>query len=129
MDDHLLKNVLHNLLSNAIKYSPENKEINLIVDLSGETLNIAVKDAGIGIPKEEQKHMFERFFRAHNATNIQGTGLGLSIVKEYLDLMGGSIRFESEVGEGTTFYLTLPRLPLDQHIVETNYEKDTAHRG
>jgi len=65
-------------------------------------------DQGMGIPEEEQKHLFERFFRAHNATNIQGTGLGLNIVKEYIHLMGGEISFTSKLNEGTTFQIQLP---------------------
>ena len=62
----------------------------------------------MGIPEEEQKHLFERFFRAHNVTNIQGTGLGLNIVKEYIQLMGGNISFCSKLNEGTTFQIQLP---------------------
>ena len=129
MDDHILKNILHNLLSNAIKYSGEGDAIDFNVSLSAEYLAISIRDKGIGIPKEEHHHLFERFFRAHNATNIQGTGLGLSIVKQYVELMKGNIDFESELGKGTTFNLSFPRLPLEEYIGETNYEKDTAHRG
>lgn len=115
-DDQVLKNVLHNLLSNAIKYSEEDTTITFKVELTTSEMHIEVQDAGIGIPEEEQHHLFERFFRAHNATNIQGTGLGLSIVKEYSELMGGNITFESTVGVGTSFKLAIPRLPLDEHI-------------
>jgi signal transduction histidine kinase len=74
----------------------------------GEVIEIAVKDYGIGISEEDQKNLFERFFRGRNASNIQGTGLGLNIVLRYLDLMKGSITFESRINEGTTFYLKLP---------------------
>ena len=70
-------------------------------------LKIVVKDEGIGIPDKEQKHMFERFFRADNAENIQGTGLGLYIVQRYLKIMGGSIHFESEEGK-TIFIINIP---------------------
>ena len=63
----------------------------------------------MGIPHEEQSHLFERFFRAKNATNIQGTGLGLHIVKKYIDLMHGQISFKSEFEKGTTFWVTLPK--------------------
>ena len=62
----------------------------------------------MGIPQEEQEHMFERFYRAKNATNIQGTGLGLNIVSKYLEAMNGSIQFESELNKGTTFNITIP---------------------
>jgi signal transduction histidine kinase len=63
----------------------------------------------MGIPLEDQQHLFERFFRASNAMNMQGTGLGLNIVKKYLDLMGGTITFTSAAGEGTTFTVQLPQ--------------------
>jgi signal transduction histidine kinase len=99
--------VLFNLLSNAIKYSSENKEIIFSVEI-GDELVIQVQDKGMGIPEEEQQHLFERFFRAKNATNIQGTGLGLNIVQKHVDLMGGTIDFISKLDEGTTFIITLP---------------------
>jgi len=108
-DPHLLKNILFNLLSNAIKYSPAGKEIGLIFENENNLLTIQVKDQGIGIPEEDQKHMFSRFFRASNATAIKGTGLGLTIVKRYLGLMGGDITFTSIPNEGTTFKLTIPQ--------------------
>ena len=107
LDQNLLKNSCLNLLSNAIKYSE--KDIFFSVNEDGNDLIIKVKDQGIGIPEEDKQHMFERFFRAKNVTNIQGTGLGLTIVKRYLDLMSGTISFESNYGEGTTFIITLPR--------------------
>jgi len=71
-------------------------------------VHFEVEDQGIGIPQSDQAHVFERFFRAHNAGNAQGTGLGLNIVSKYIDLMKGKIWFESNPGEGTTFYVTLP---------------------
>lgn len=110
IDTKLLKNVLFNLISNAIKFSPENGliEINTIVD--NKQILITVKDNGIGIPKEDQKHLFERFFRGHNATNIQGTGLGLNIVSKYLELMNASIQCQSEQNKGTQFTITIPQL-------------------
>ncbi len=107
-DEHLLKNIIINLLSNGIKYSPEGKNVELHTQYSRGKISIQVKDYGIGIPQEDQKLMFTRFFRAHNVTNIQGTGLGLTIVKRYLDLMGGEIWFESQEGVGTTFFVEIP---------------------
>lgn len=109
LDPQLVRNILFNLLSNAVKYSAECKQIQLSVDGSDNHLVIKVKDAGIGIPEEEQKHLFERFFRAKNATNIQGTGLGLNIVAKHVELMSGKIEFDSKLNEGTTFTITLPR--------------------
>lgn len=107
IDKHLLKNILINLLSNAIKYSPTKADIELRIKVS-DKIEIEVEDHGIGIPEEDKIHMFQRFFRAGNATNIQGTGLGLTIVKRYLDLMGGSIGFRSELDKGTTFEVVIP---------------------
>lgn len=109
LDQQLLRNILFNLLSNAVKYSKEGTEIGLSVEIADAQLTIRVSDTGIGIPIEEQKHLFERFFRAKNATNIQGTGLGLNIVQKHVELMGGSIGFDSKLNEGTTFTITLPR--------------------
>ncbi len=106
-DEHLLKNILINLLSNAIKYSPEEKNVEIKTQNEHEIIKIQVKDYGIGIPESEQKNMFTRFFRANNVTNIQGTGLGLTIVTRYLKLMNGKIWFESNEGEGTTFFVEI----------------------
>lgn len=109
LDKHLVKNITLNLLSNAVKYSDQGKEITLEVDVDIDSVVLRVQDKGIGIPEEDKEHMFERFFRAKNATNIQGTGLGLTIVKRYIDLMEGTINFESEYMKGTTFKIELPR--------------------
>ncbi len=108
VDTHLLKNILINLLSNAIKYSFEDKEIVLKTKCLTNALEIEVTDYGIGIPEEDKAHMFERFFRAGNSGSYQGTGLGLTIVKRYLDILGGSIRFESELNKGTSFFVLVP---------------------
>jgi PAS domain S-box-containing protein len=108
LDDRMFKNVMINLLSNAVKYSGENTRIEIRTQIRQGHLSLSVKDQGIGIPAEEQEMLFERFFRAKNVTNIQGTGLGLNIVKKYLDLMNGSIRFESTEGQGTTFFVEIP---------------------
>lgn len=108
-DKKILRNVMHNLLSNAIKYSPEEKNIHLIADVNSDYVCISVQDEGIGIPVEEQKHLFDKFFRAKNAVNIQGTGLGLNIVKKYLELLNGNISFSSVPEKGTTFKVEFPR--------------------
>ena len=77
---------------------------------TGNELQIEVSDQGLGIPEEDQPHLFGTFFRARNVSNIQGTGLGLPIIKRYVDLLKGDIQFESKVGMGTTFRIRLPRL-------------------
>ena len=103
LDLSLLRNILINLISNAIKFSPNDAEIKIRSDVNGQKILISISDSGIGIPDEDQKHLFERFFRAHNVTNIQGTGLGLHIVSKYVELMNGKITFTSELEKGTTF--------------------------
>jgi two-component system sensor kinase FixL len=108
VDIQLLRNILNNLLSNAIKYSPESTTIDCTLSYQPATVDIQIRDRGIGIPPKEQQHLFERFFRATNTTGISGTGLGLSIVRRYLDLMGGQITLNSIPGEGSTFIVTLP---------------------
>jgi len=107
-DTRVLRNILFNLLSNASKYSEADKDIDLFVTTDNRILMIAVKDYGIGIPKEDHKHMFERFFRAGNVSNIQGTGLGLNIVKRYVELLDGQINFTSEDKKGSTFLVSIP---------------------
>ncbi|MFI5164059.1 MAG: ATP-binding protein [Bacteroidia bacterium] len=109
LDKKLLKNILFNLISNAVKFSPEEKNVEIFSEVKKSVLKISVKDSGIGISKEDQKHLFERFFRGHNATHIQGTGLGLNIVTKYVELMNGTINFTSEENKGTTFTLTFPQ--------------------
>lgn len=108
LDKQLLRNILINLLANAIKFSPENKSIFLSAIHTNGQLEISVRDEGMGIPEEDQKHLFERFFRGKNVSNIQGTGLGLNIVLKYLELLEGQITFKSELEKGTTFVVTLP---------------------
>jgi len=110
VDKKLLKNILLNLLSNAIKFSAENSVIQVICSLEKEELLVSVKDHGIGISEDDKQHLFERFFRAKNAGNIQGTGLGLHIVTKYLDLMHGNIEMESKLNEGSCFIIHIPSL-------------------
>ena len=108
LDKNLLKNIFLNLLSNAIKYSSDNQTIHFSNTLLDQTIQIEIKDEGIGIPLVDQEHLFSRFFRANNVSNIQGTGLGLNIVKKYVELMNGSITFKSEEQKGTTFTILIP---------------------
>lgn len=107
-DKRVIRNILFNLISNASKYSASNKKIYIISHMADGKLSIGIRDEGIGIPEADIKHLFERFFRASNVTNIQGTGLGLNIVKRYIDLLEGSIDFTSQEGKGSTFTVTLP---------------------
>lgn len=108
-DPKLITQTLNNLLSNAIKYSPDGGTIWLDVTIEAEQITIQVKDEGIGIPEDDQKHLFGIFHRAANVGTIAGTGLGLSIVRQAIDAHGGNIRFESQLGKGTTFTLSIPK--------------------
>ena len=120
LDRQFSKNILINLLSNAIKYSPNGKQIEVIISKQDKQLRMDIKDDGMGIPSVDQKHLFNRFFRAHNVTNIPGTGLGLNLVQKYVEIMNGNISFVSEEGNGSTFTVILP-VTLDQN------EKSTTH--
>lgn len=111
VDDRLLKNICINLISNAIKFSQENGIIKVHCRIQPHELSVSVEDNGIGISEEDQQHLFERFFRARNAVNIQGTGLGLHIIVKYLELMNGRITFSSKLDEGSTFTVFIPQLP------------------
>lgn len=107
-DQRILRNIMFNLISNASKYSGSHKNIHLICKKNNSSISFSVKDEGIGISPEDQRHLFERFFRASNSGNIQGTGLGLNIVKRYVDLLKGKISFTSEFGKGSEFTITFP---------------------
>ncbi|MFC4632968.1 ATP-binding protein [Dokdonia ponticola] len=104
-DKKILHNILTNLLTNAIKYS-ETDVVLTTHNRNGE-LVLKVKDEGIGIPEEEQEHLFKRFFRARNVKDFQGTGLGLSIVECYLELLEGTINFTSKLNKGSTFTIVI----------------------
>jgi PAS domain S-box-containing protein len=106
LDPSLTRNVLINLLSNAIKFSPEKGKIIVKSEVTASHVLLEVKDSGIGISEEDKEHLFERFFRGANATNIQGTGLGLHIVERYVELMNGNIDCKSELEKGTSFTIT-----------------------
>jgi PAS domain S-box-containing protein len=110
MDKDLLRNILMNLISNSIKFSPEGGRILIISHNSASGLEISVEDNGIGITREDQEHLFERFFRGRNADNIQGTGIGLHIVQRYVHLLNGSIKIQSELNKGTIVSLHFPYL-------------------
>ena len=108
LDERLLRHILTNLLSNALKYSPTGSTVSfLLAERDGQAL-IEVGDQGIGIPPQDQVHLFESFHRASNVGNRQGTGLGLAIVKRAVELHGGTISVDSQVGAGTRIRVLLP---------------------
>ena len=110
LDPSLLSQSLSNLLSNAIKYSTGKRGPKLLVDFNPEEVELSVKDYGIGTSEEEYPYLFEPFFRANNATDINGTGLGLSIAKEYVLQNKGDISAESVLGEGSCFKISFNKV-------------------
>jgi PAS domain S-box-containing protein len=108
VDKKLVRQIVVNLLSNALKYSPMESAVRFELICRPEELVLRVEDAGIGIPEEDRERLFEAFHRAGNVGAAPGTGLGLAIARHAVDLHGGTIDFESEVGVGTTFTVTLP---------------------
>jgi PAS domain S-box-containing protein len=106
LDASLLKHIAMNLISNAIKFSPEKSTIFIRTNVyANNNCSFSIKDSGVGISKEDKEHLFERFFRGSNVTNIQGTGLGLHIVAKYAELMNGTVICNSELGQGTEFVI------------------------
>ncbi|MBZ0308110.1 MAG: PAS domain-containing sensor histidine kinase, partial [Anaerolineae bacterium] len=109
LDPRLIQQTITALLSNAVKFSPPGREVQIRLDCTGNPIQLQVKDSGIGIPEPDQKHMFQAFHRARNADTIPGTGLSLALVKQAVTRHQGDITFESKVGVGTTFTVTLSR--------------------
>jgi two-component system phosphate regulon sensor histidine kinase PhoR len=105
-----LMNALTNLVDNALKYGPEGATIRIRSRVEGKQLMIAVEDQGIGIRREDLKHIFERFYRVHtgNVHDVKGFGLGLHYVQQIAVAHGGKVRVESEPDHGSTFTLALP---------------------
>ncbi len=110
IDELLMSQVLINLISNALKYSIGKSEPEVKLQYEKNSFTIQVKDYGIGIPKDQQKNIFNSFFRANNVENIQGTGLGLVIVKKFVEMHNGGISFKSIVDKGSTFKAKFPYL-------------------
>jgi len=109
-DAESVQQILANLLDNAIKYTPEQGAVTVGAQPNGDTVEIFVRDTGIGIPEEDLPRLFERFYRVDKARSreLGGTGLGLAIVKHLVRSLGGEVRVGSTVNQGSTFYFTLP---------------------
>jgi signal transduction histidine kinase len=118
-DLNRLIQVMNNLVSNAIKYTPQNGQITIQSELTPnqwdpdgapEVVHISVADNGLGISKEDQEKMFQKFFRSadQNVRDLPGTGLGLNITRHLVEMQGGRIWFETELGHGSVFHYTVP---------------------
>ena len=112
VDVDFLREVMNNLVENAVKYTPQGGSVWVGVRGEGDVVLINVTDTGIGISPEDLKHIFQKFYRADNSQTreIGGTGLGLYLVKERVEAMGGKVWAESIFGQGSTFYVSFPRL-------------------
>jgi PAS domain S-box-containing protein len=108
LDSRLLSHTFGNLLTNALKYAPPGTEVGFEMEATPAALTFLVSDRGIGIPAGDQPRIFESFHRGRNVGNVDGTGLGLAIVKQCVELHGGTVDFESELGRGSTFIVCLP---------------------
>ncbi|MBE6049778.1 MAG: HAMP domain-containing histidine kinase [Clostridium sp.] len=122
VDPAAMDRIIMNLLSNAIKFSPKHGNILVNVQVEDEVIEISVKDEGIGIPKEEQKDIFNRFVQSsqNKKNEYSGSGIGLDLVNYLVRAHGGNIRLESDLGCGSNFIVTLPIAILD--IEEKDYE-------
>jgi signal transduction histidine kinase len=108
VDSNRIGEILRNLVDNSIKYSPENTVITISTYIENNSKIIEIKDQGIGIPKDDIPHLFEKFYRASNVekNTKQGSGIGLFLVKEYIEKMNGKIEILSELNKGTRFKIT-----------------------
>lgn len=117
VDVNFVREILDNLIENALKYTPDGGSIYVNARGDGDRVLINVTDTGIGISAEDLSHIFQKFYRADNSDTrtIGGTGLGLYLVKQRAEAMGGRVWAESSFGEGSTFYVSLPRLSNDEY--------------
>ena len=117
VDINFIREVLGNLIENAIKYSPAGGDVHINVRGDEDRAVISVKDSGIGISADDLQHIFQKFYRADNSqTRVAGgTGLGLYLVKQRVESMGGKVWAESQLGRGSIFYVSLPRISADEY--------------
>lgn len=109
-DEKIVRNIILNLLSNSIKYSDNDKDIYLSTEVIINKISLNVRDNGIGISETDQGYLFQTFYRAENAINIEGSGLGLTIVKRYVEILGGTVDLKSNIGQGTSVHIVFPRI-------------------
>ncbi|MPN06251.1 Sensor histidine kinase WalK [bioreactor metagenome] len=110
----ILSQIIRNILSNAVKFSKRNTVIRVTLINNIKNAEIIIKDNGIGIPKNEMDKIYDLFYKASNALNTEGAGIGLLVVKSALEILGGTIKIESELGKGTTVSCVIPNF---EHLI------------
>ena len=118
-DEVHITNIIINLLDNANKYSPEAPNITLKADSDDDDFHLSIQDRGIGMTREQQKHIFEKFYRVPTGDlhNVKGFGLGLAYVQKIVATYGGSINVDSELGKGSKFSIKLPLVKNETQII------------
>jgi signal transduction histidine kinase len=119
-DERKIRQILLNLLSNAVKFTPEDGRVGLTATATEGVITISVSDTGVGIAPEDQAAIFEEFRQVgrDDARKQEGTGLGLTLAKKFVELHGGKIWVQSQVGQGSTFTFTLPVQPESRSSIE-----------
>lgn len=117
-DERVLDLSLSNIIHNAIKYSSENSNISIEITQDDDITIFKITDEGVGIPENDQKNIFNRYFRAENVLTTQGTGIGLNIVKSHIENLGGNLSFISKEHVGSTFTLSLPNRANDEILIK-----------
>ncbi len=117
IDYNFIQEIMNNLLGNALKYTPKGGTVWVNVRGDGDRVLINVTDTGMGISADDIQHVFQKFYRADNSDTreIGGTGLGLYLVKQRVEALGGKVWVESSFGEGSTFYVSLPRITAEEY--------------
>jgi CheY-like chemotaxis protein len=123
----ILEKIVFNLVSNALKYAPQKSEIFIKTSIKDSNMVLVVKNEGEGIEIKDQERIFERFYRSPKHKELPGTGLGLAVVKEFVDLIGGSIQLKSEKNEGALFQITLP-VAKSENIEQHEDEDDSSQK-
>ncbi|MBN1583763.1 MAG: HAMP domain-containing protein [Anaerolineae bacterium] len=122
-DNTLIRQAIKNLVDNAIKYTPGPGEVNVQLQVNNDALVVLVRDTGIGIAAENQARLFEKFYRVkrRDTVHIKGTGLGLAIVKSIAERHNGRVWVESKLGEGSTFFLSIPLISWQDHLASQDH--------
>ena len=107
-NEELVEHIWSNLISNAICFTPAGGQITVLLRRGEGEVTVTVSDTGIGMDAETQRHIFDKFYRAAQLSEVRGNGLGLAIVRRAVELCGGSVQVYSKVGCGSTFIVTLP---------------------